>query len=221
MPYKLRCELTLNLIISSFILISEFFIPSLGHFLAGKYYLAIIKLTLLLVIPILSFLIGFLFYYKEGNHHVGSRGNANSMEYNEDNDHHLHVANREEKGVDLSIKMPVIISMVSWGFCAGMHIIDIIFYYAPIGLGCYFAALVGTFGKEIAVGFGIKLSPYVSGIIHDRSIVVIVFFESAIFCNMEEGCYRIAVFVPVSRQCVVIHSIISICNDCIRICCDL
>ena len=32
--------------------------------------------------------------------------------------------------------------------------IDIIFYYAPIGLGCYFASLVGTFGKEIAVGFG-------------------------------------------------------------------
>lgn len=32
--------------------------------------------------------------------------------------------------------------------------IDIIFLYAPIGLGCYFAALIGTFGKEIAVGFG-------------------------------------------------------------------
>ena len=32
--------------------------------------------------------------------------------------------------------------------------IDIIFLYAPIGLGCYFAALVGTFGSEIAVGFG-------------------------------------------------------------------
>ena len=32
--------------------------------------------------------------------------------------------------------------------------IDIIFLYAPIGLGCYFAALVGTFGNEIAVGFG-------------------------------------------------------------------
>lgn len=27
-------------------------------------------------------------------------------------------------------------------------------YYAPIGLGCYFAALVGTFGGEIASGFG-------------------------------------------------------------------
>lgn len=32
--------------------------------------------------------------------------------------------------------------------------IKIIMYYAPIGLGCYFAALVGTFGKEIAIGYG-------------------------------------------------------------------
>ena len=35
-----------------------------------------------------------------------------------------------------------------------LKFIDIIFLYAPIGLGCYFAALVGTFGNEIAVGFG-------------------------------------------------------------------
>ena len=35
-----------------------------------------------------------------------------------------------------------------------LKFIDIIFLYAPIGLGCYFAALVGTFGKEIAIGFG-------------------------------------------------------------------
>ena len=34
-----------------------------------------------------------------------------------------------------------------------MNFIKIIMYYAPIGLGCYFAALVGTFGSEIAVGF--------------------------------------------------------------------
>jgi Na+/H+-dicarboxylate symporter len=33
------------------------------------------------------------------------------------------------------------------------NIIKIIMYYAPIGLGCYFASLVGTFGSEIAVGF--------------------------------------------------------------------
>ena len=32
--------------------------------------------------------------------------------------------------------------------------IKIIMYYAPIGLGCYFASFVGTFGGEIASGFG-------------------------------------------------------------------
>lgn len=34
-----------------------------------------------------------------------------------------------------------------------MNFIKIIMYYAPIGLGCYFASLVGTFGSEIAVGY--------------------------------------------------------------------
>ena len=33
------------------------------------------------------------------------------------------------------------------------NLIKIIMYYAPVGLGCYFAALVGTFGGEIAVGY--------------------------------------------------------------------
>ncbi len=32
--------------------------------------------------------------------------------------------------------------------------IKIIMYYAPIGLGCYFAALVGTLGSSIALGYG-------------------------------------------------------------------
>ena len=31
--------------------------------------------------------------------------------------------------------------------------IDFTFYYAPIGLGAYFANLIGTFGAEIAVGY--------------------------------------------------------------------
>lgn len=31
--------------------------------------------------------------------------------------------------------------------------IDFTFYYAPIGLGCYFANLIGTFGSEIAFGY--------------------------------------------------------------------
>lgn len=34
-----------------------------------------------------------------------------------------------------------------------MSLLKIVMYYAPIGLGCYFAALVGTFGAEIAVGY--------------------------------------------------------------------
>ncbi|MEG0977157.1 MAG: dicarboxylate/amino acid:cation symporter [Bacilli bacterium] len=34
-----------------------------------------------------------------------------------------------------------------------MKLINIIMYYAPIGLGCYFAALVGTIGGTIAVGY--------------------------------------------------------------------
>ncbi len=31
--------------------------------------------------------------------------------------------------------------------------IKIIMYYAPIGLGCYFAAMVGTFGSSLALGY--------------------------------------------------------------------
>ena len=34
-----------------------------------------------------------------------------------------------------------------------LKLVDIIFIYAPIGLGCYFASLIGTFGSEIAVGY--------------------------------------------------------------------
>jgi Na+/H+-dicarboxylate symporter len=32
-------------------------------------------------------------------------------------------------------------------------LITLIMYYAPIGLGCYFATLVGTFGQDIAIGY--------------------------------------------------------------------
>ena len=32
-------------------------------------------------------------------------------------------------------------------------VVNIIMYYAPIGLGCYFANFVGTFGSSIAVGY--------------------------------------------------------------------
>ena len=34
-----------------------------------------------------------------------------------------------------------------------LKLVDIIFLYAPIGLGCYFAALIGTHGEAIAIGY--------------------------------------------------------------------
>jgi Na+/H+-dicarboxylate symporter len=34
-----------------------------------------------------------------------------------------------------------------------MKFITIIMYYAPIGLGCYFASFIGTFGASIAIGY--------------------------------------------------------------------
>lgn len=34
-----------------------------------------------------------------------------------------------------------------------MNLLKIVMYYAPIGLGCYFAALVGSFGANIALGY--------------------------------------------------------------------
>ena len=34
-----------------------------------------------------------------------------------------------------------------------MSLLNIIMWYAPIGIGCYFAALIGTFGATIAVGY--------------------------------------------------------------------
>ena len=33
------------------------------------------------------------------------------------------------------------------------NVVKIIMYYAPVGLGCYFAALVGSFGEMIVVGY--------------------------------------------------------------------
>ena len=34
-----------------------------------------------------------------------------------------------------------------------MKMVEIIMYYAPVGLGCYTASLVGTFGKTVAIGY--------------------------------------------------------------------
>lgn len=49
-----------------------------------------------------------------------------------------------------------------------MKLINIIMYYAPIGIFCYFASLVGTFGSAIAVGYIKTFVIY--------TVVVILFF---------------------------------------------
>ena len=107
--------------------------PSSGHFLAGRYYFGIIKLALL-IIPIFSCIVGFCFYYdsetykraKSKKHET--RENGEILEDNENIDNNLHVANREEKSVDFSTYLPVIITFVSLTIFAIMHIIDIICY---------------------------------------------------------------------------------------------
>lgn len=49
-----------------------------------------------------------------------------------------------------------------------LKFIKLIMYYAPIGLGCYFASLVGTFGSSIALGYAKTFILYL--------IVAILFF---------------------------------------------
>ena len=110
----------------------ELFLPSIGHFLVGKYYFMGFKLLLLLIIPFLSFVIGFIFYSKSDNsQRLESKKNDTPYENGQTNgmnENELHIANREEKGVELSTYLPVIISLISWGLFAIMHIVDIVCY---------------------------------------------------------------------------------------------
>ena len=53
-----------------------------------------------------------------------------------------------------------------------LKLIDIIFLYAPFGLGCYFAALIGTFGAEIAIGYAKTFVAY---------LVTAIFFYLVIY----------------------------------------
>ena len=62
-----------------------------------------------------------------------------------------------------------------------MNLIKIIMYYAPIGLGCYFAAMVGTFGGMIAVGY---LKTF---LIYLGASLVIYFVVYTIFAYISAG----------------------------------
>ena len=68
------------------------------------------------------------------------------------------------------------------------NIVKIIMYYAPIGLGCYFAYLIGTFGASIGAGF---LKTFV---IYTVVCVVFYFVFYTLYAFMAGGKKGVVVF---------------------------
>lgn len=60
-------------------------------------------------------------------------------------------------------------------------LIKIIMYYAPVGLGCYFASLIATFGSEIAVGYGKTF------IIYTLSAIIFYFVFYSLYAYIAGG----------------------------------
>ena len=60
-------------------------------------------------------------------------------------------------------------------------IIQIIMYYAPIGLGCYFASFIGQFGSSVAIGY---LKTFV---IYTISCLVVYFIVYSIYAYIAGG----------------------------------
>ena len=68
-------------------------------------------------------------------------------------------------------------------------IVQIIMYYAPIGLGCYFAALIGSFGASIAVGY--------------LKTFVVYTLDFTVAASMENICKRFGIRDPEVIQMTV------------------
>ena len=117
-----------------YLLLFEFFIPTSGHFIAGKYYLATFKL-ILLIIPLLSCIFGYISFFNDGYQKIKNKKldlSEGDSEQVEQNDNNLHLANREEKNVDFSIYLPVVITFISLSLFFIIHTIDIICYLFAI-----------------------------------------------------------------------------------------
>lgn len=69
-----------------------------------------------------------------------------------------------------------------------LKIVDLIMYYAPIGLGCYMASMVGTFGDSIAMGF-LKVF-----ILYTIVSVLFYFMAYTIYAYMAAGKRGVVVF---------------------------
>ena len=65
-----------------------------------------------------------------------------------------------------------------------INIVKIIMYYAPIGLGCYIAAFVGTFGSSIAIGY---LKTFIIYLVVSIAFYVIMYSIYAIIAGGKKG----------------------------------
>mgnify|MGYP003305442656 CR=1 FL=1 len=75
-----------------------------------------------------------------------------------------------------------------------MNLLKIIMYYAPIGLGVYFAVLIGTFGASLALGYAKTFIVY--------TLVSIVFFFVAysIYAYIAGGKKGFKIYVPMFKK---------------------
>ncbi len=65
-----------------------------------------------------------------------------------------------------------------------INIVKLIMYYAPIGLGCYIAAFVGTFGSSIAIGY---LKTFIIYLIVSIAFYIIMYSVYAILAGGKKG----------------------------------
>lgn len=76
-----------------------------------------------------------------------------------------------------------------------LNVVNIIMYYAPIGLGCYFAALIGTYGNSIVSGF---LKTFIIYTITCVFVYVVVYSVYALVAGGKKGLknYWKNIFTP-------------------------
>ena len=68
-----------------------------------------------------------------------------------------------------------------------MKLIEIIMYYAPIGICCYFASLIGTFGSSIAVGY---LKTFIIYLVVALAFYIIIYSIYAYIAGGKKGLTR-------------------------------
>lgn len=69
-----------------------------------------------------------------------------------------------------------------------MKVVSIIMYYAPIGLGCYFAALIGELGASLVAG-------YIRGFVGYLILSLVFYF----------GVYTLYAFIAGGKECVIAY----------------